>query len=97
MEKPKCKICGERHYGLCPSVPLKSDASLVEEKASRYTPQPARAQQERSAAPLRSRSTATAVDRDTKEKFDRAAYQREYMRTYLPKWRAAQKAKKPDA
>jgi hypothetical protein len=31
---------------------------------------------------------------EKKPRFDRAAWQREYMKTYVPKWRAARKAEK---
>ena len=35
------------------------------------------------------------VPAPAKPPFDRAAYQREYMRTYMPKWRAAKRDKRP--
>lgn len=54
MEKPKCRICGERHWGLCPGTvaDVKERVAVIEK----------------------------ATVKLEKPKFDRTAYQREYMR-----------------
>jgi hypothetical protein len=66
MEAPKCRICGQRHWGIVCAL----------EKSSRGEPE---------AANLRAtKSQANAVvapsPREPNPKFDRVAYQREYMR-----------------
>jgi len=65
MEAPKCKICGEKHYGLCKGV------------VHRLSTEPVKG------SDLLHGHTEPLV------KFDRTAYQREYMR----KKRAKDKAK----
>jgi hypothetical protein len=73
MEAPKCKLCGERHWGLCPS-----NESPEPIKIEDLTP------------PQQLKLLKALLDDpriEDKGKFDRTAYQREYMR----KWRAARK------
>jgi hypothetical protein len=40
-------------------------------------------------------STSERIEKPPKPAFDRKAYQREYMRSYLPAYRARQKQEKP--
>jgi hypothetical protein len=66
MEAPKCKICHERHYGMCAKVPDKviRDAVLHGTGISVVTPS----------------QTKHIPIENTKPKFDRTVYQRELMR-----------------
>lgn len=74
MDAPKCKICGERHYGLCVDPRGRGEPNLKRalDFLLRDKPKP-----EVAASP---------------GKFDREAYQRNYMREYMRKKRAAKKA-----
>jgi hypothetical protein len=38
MEAPKCKICGVRHYGICPTTPEKKPQSMPEQAETRIKP-----------------------------------------------------------
>jgi len=40
-------------------------------------------------------TSSERIEKPPKPAFDRKAYQREYMRSYLPGWRARQKQEKP--
>jgi hypothetical protein len=79
MDKPKCKLCGAKHWA---NEPHQIDDRAILEKAGivrldPYTSPPA--------GPVRAGPPAQIV-----EKFDRAAYQRQYM----VEWRKRRKAKK---
>ncbi len=83
MDKPKCRLCGERHYGLCgggftEAVVSQPPASIVERQveaaAAEAVPQVS-AGHEQESEPVLLGSGG---------RFDRAAYQREYMK----RWRA---------
>ena len=67
MEAPKCKICGQRHYGLCPQA--KGGEANIPGHDSRASEDDANKTQPRA-----------AKKRAVRGSFDRKAYQREYMR-----------------
>jgi hypothetical protein len=87
MEGPKCKLCGERHWGLCGEPPNYEPPCSYEETLRK-------AQEIRDGA---GQSAGWGWDLPARvepkpslpmsPRFDRTAYQREYMR----KWRAARK------
>jgi hypothetical protein len=76
MEAPKCKICGERHYGLCRTEP-------PAKAAGPRRPNGDAAREERRMA-----SEPTLFDEPGSVKAGHNAYMREYMRG----WRAKRKA-----
>jgi len=73
MEAPKCKLCGERHYGLCARTKQKAAivAAAIVERATPESPD--------DFAPRKRAPNGT---------FDRNAYQREWMRRYRAKRKA---------
>lgn len=83
MEKPKCKICGERHSGHEPHKFGASPEELPPVAALRSRNAPTQAQPPE---PVRTVPAASVTAGET-AKFDRVAYQREYMK----KWRARRK------
>lgn len=90
MEAPKCRLCDERHWGLCPAT--KSVSRPVVDRTPRdgvgLIPS---GKPEGLVGPASERDGATANTKPThKPKFDRNAYQRDLMR----KRRAAEKASK---
>lgn len=100
MEAPKCKLCGERHWGsFCaksrkgswlPKVPPKSKAEEQREASDAITPSPkcmAPEPKQVSNPPVLEQSAP--APETVKPKRDRNAYQRAYM----AKRRAEQKAK----
>lgn len=86
MDAPKCRICGERHWGLCP----KNSDGGVEGHAST----PPRIADIGGMKPRDGRIVKRASIKAglSEAKFDRVAYQREYMRK-----RRAAKTKAPKA
>lgn len=67
MEAPKCKICSQRHYGLCP--PAKGGDAHAHNKPVTGIPSASDVAKPRIAKKRAARGT-----------FDRTAYQREFMR-----------------
>lgn len=82
MEAPKCKICGERHYGVC-TVYGTNDAITVSLKPE--------VKMTKQGKPTSFTEHLSIVE---KPKFDRVAYQKAYMKEYHKKRRAALKAAK---
>lgn len=88
MDAPKCKLCGDRHWGMCPGTerrekPSCSSKSNASDAAAKTSPSPPPKPDVKSPATVAKRAPAGS--------FDRRAYQRELMR----KRRAAAKAKLP--
>ena len=85
MEKPLCKICKERHYGLCNEFAAKvgsSDAKPTQAQPRAKADRPSIPRKERSDV---ARSVTPIPETGGRDKakngtFDRVAYQREYMR-----------------
>lgn len=75
MDAPKCKLCGERHYGLCRQ---KGGEATARANTSAIQVRPPVVSPKKPAA-------------GAKSKFDRNAYHRDYMRDYMRKRRKAQK------
>ena len=103
MEKPLCKLCQERHYGLCDQASQSLDARNGNDASTggqalgveRANPRPAsqpKAKVDQPPIPHQGRKDGSGNDVVTdqreertgatsdKAKFDRVAYQREYMR-----------------
>ena len=117
MEKPKCKICGDRHYGLCKitdrSMPIQRSGEgygflrpqknertevansgiAAQQRANDSCPQVSSKKWFNSSGGNNELHNAgkPIVSDDIKEKFDRVAYQKEYMREYMRKRRAKAK------
>jgi len=99
MDKPLCKICKERHYGLCDafaakvgSSPAKPASPQPRAKAMRpQVPDKERANVERSFTPL---SKAGEGDQGPNGKFDRLKYQREFMQKKRARLKAEREAAK---
>lgn len=82
MEAPKCKLCGERHYGLCQHAkPRPAAAAMAPKRAKKTAMGTANTLASEADQQLAARPEAV------KPKFDRNAYQRDLMR----KRRKAQK------
>lgn len=93
MDAPKCKLCGERHYGICKHAkPRPSTAAVAPEKAMVEKSSPGsdnhRIKPRRAADRTDTMVVVSALR--MRPKFDRTAYQRELMR----KRRTADKEKK---
>ena len=91
MLAPLCKTCQERHYGPCTGGTTQlqrlASAPVAATKASK--PKAMKAASKRAVKPTPAKKQATAPrKRAPKGTFDKAAYQRDYMR----KKRAATKA-----
>jgi hypothetical protein len=91
MEGPKCKLCGERHWGMCESY-RSAEASSRPSVRSADGPTPV---DERSPLAEEGKLSCFACGRRRNRRlfpprFDGVKYQREYMR----KWRAARKPSK---
>jgi hypothetical protein len=80
MDNQKCRLCGERHpqRGGCPSF-----------QSSKPSRKPTTRPVEKTAAHS---TSSERIETPPKPAFDRKTYQREYMRSYLPAWRARKKA-----
>lgn len=98
MDKPKCKLCGERHYGMCPprriegaklvhTAPEGAHIALLSGEMAKLGVAVVVVPNE---TPYVVSADGTAAP--IKPAFDRVAYQREYMREYMRKRRAAEKA-----
>jgi hypothetical protein len=74
MESPKCKICKERHYGLCKTASLDG---ITVSKAKFELPKPIILDVNLKIA---AETVSVKTLRELKKAFDRTAYQREYMR-----------------
>jgi hypothetical protein len=90
MDAPKCKICGERHYGLC-SQPRGRNAPTQAQPPELVRTVPAAGVAAGETAPNRQLTVEELggpfcgiIAHETTQlatpKFDRVAYQREYMR-----------------
>lgn len=67
MEAPKCKICGQKHYGLCKNMTVGFDTAAPNGDHSAHVI-------------VEDGKVADVVLIPAGEKFDRLKYQREYMR-----------------
>lgn len=76
MEAPKCKLCGERHFGLC----LDARAN-VSERRGRTSADAIQRAMERI-------ENALPAPLPPSHTFNRKAYQRDYMKVYMRKRRA---------
>ena len=80
MDAPRCRLCGQRHYGSCHSFDAKPAAAqpkqavVVLPRQFGASPQPKKA--------------------DDAKPFDRAAYQQQYMRAYMPAYMRSYRARK---
>jgi hypothetical protein len=83
MEKPKCRICGERHYGLCPQ-----NGRDIEKAISTSLPA---AVETAYVADLKARMPSEKPTPLEDRPFDRKAYMKQYMREYMRKRRAKDK------
>lgn len=102
MDAPKCKLCGEKHYGLCPSFKATPDPKAGD--ARKHTGQQGPAIEHPTGSghaesngrkDIHRRSGSSGErsehpERQDVQGFDRVAYQREYMKG----WRARKKAEK---
>lgn len=81
MEAPKCKICRQRHYGPCYAIGIatfeESKARTIAIASGKHKPAPS--------------EPKVWITPETATKFDRTTYQRDYMREYMRKRRAAAK------
>lgn len=95
VTKPLCKVCNERHWGNEPHIwkearaDLRGDAGRPEDVPERISGAESASAKPDVRAP-RKASVSSAPVAEPAAKFDRLAYQREYMR----KWRAERKLKK---
>jgi hypothetical protein len=95
MDAPRCKICKDRHYGLCSNTSLGSASGCPEgddgrTEVNRLRKRNVTESETTAGAILKASGDKSQVVTagETAQKFDRLAYQREYMR----KRRAAKKA-----
>jgi hypothetical protein len=84
MNAPKCKICGERHYGLCP-IPSEGSAIVAGGEI---------VQRRDKAGAKITLSPGVEGHQIDVTKFDRNKYHRNYMREYMRKWRAKRRSVK---
>lgn len=93
MDAPKCKICGEMHYGLCPSFKATTSPSP---RAKSVSSKPAK-DRSTTHSSEKAGSVAPEVLQPRFPGFDRIAYQRDYMRNvYRPKHRERRARMKDD-
>ncbi len=98
MDAPKCRLCGERHWGSCPNLKPSSvlknrlekqgwiePARNVEKPSPVITTPPER--QSKSTEVLANVGAASAWSVAGSSGFDRKAYQRQYMRDYMKRYR----------
>ena len=77
MDKPKCKICGERHYGVCGETAEATRNPVTAEARTPSAPSP-------TPLPTAAKAEKPAYDRNAAHR----AYMVEYMRRYRAKKRA---------
>ncbi len=85
MEKPKCRLCGERHWGGCAFSDSAKRQGTPTEKLERKVmlhSEPRFTEQHKATPAGEGKYVLPAGG------FDRKAYQREYMREYMRKWRS---------
>jgi hypothetical protein len=89
MEAPKCKICQERHWGLCTTSDTASSPAPI---AGTSSPQPP-AIPKISSPPSPSLPIVPPVGSPAAPsgKFDPVAWKRAYQREYMRKWRASRR------
>lgn len=85
MEAPKCKLCGGRHYGLCKAVT--KPERIIKTPSGRAASGPVTASEEITPEADAVRAVTNAME-GVRLKFDRNAYQRDYMRKKRAKDRA---------
>jgi hypothetical protein len=92
MKGPRCRLCGEHHWGACAFKPDPAEIrEMVDTPQRALAPKPIEPPQP--AEPTRRKP---GRPRGAKP-FDRDAYRRAYMRQYIRRRRAAQKGQPHDA
>lgn len=80
MDGPKCKLCGERHWGMCPDLPASTAIKLLMEPGSQPCISRDAGTPKSEATPPNLSPEEPSARATSKPRFDRTAYQREYMR-----------------
>lgn len=97
MEAPKCKLCGQRHYGLCskggdaPDRQSTAASTTQPEKPPAVSTKPAAGGKPKTNVRLMSLEEAREIYPDSKPKYDRNAAHRAYMKNWMRKYRAKDK------